>query len=289
VSSDSPKRATPPAIVLSPPGERRMEVLRLGREKHPVLVVDDMLANPDELREYALGLQFRCPPMTEPAYESTCPLRGVAGLCDWVAHTMTVRGFERDPDDHARGAEGDASFRVFAPDAAHKYRTIHAGLHGWIEVVLGLTPDEDRANGTGFWRHGPSGLESAWAGDGGLDRLLRIDASFGTSLYESSKTAHALAPQSTYQQWVHQLLPTTSSKPPFPAASHGDWELLHAVPARYNRLIAFPTWLFQSVVMTQHARTTLDTARLTMSAFIRHPVLDATQRLPAAPLPSFEQ
>jgi hypothetical protein len=278
----------PPALTLNHREKIRFMIRRFGHEQQPVLVADEVLANPDAIRAYALGTDLRAVPSPEPCYQAPCTLPGGPELRAWVARTLCDQGFGLDPEPHLKGLDGDSSFHLFAPSADRKYGTIHLGVGGWIVIVLGLKPREEESSGTGFWRHAPTRIESAYAGDDALDSMLRIDDVFGTKLFASARIAHAHAPDKSYPAWVRSLLHAAPSKPPFPVDDHGPWERIGAVSARYNRLIAFPSWMFQSVLMKRRGGTSLETARLTLNGVLRHPRVEPRERLPAELVPGLE-
>jgi hypothetical protein len=288
VPSNPTRPIGPPAITLNDAKTRRVEVRRFGREQHPVLVVDDALADADAIRAYALGTQFRPEFSMDAAYQSHCMLRGVSALGEWVARTMCTDGFGIDPEPHVNGAECEATFTIFAPVKDFPYGTVHVVSHSWLTMLVCLTPGEEDSSGTAFWRHAPTGLESSCSGDEAPSLMGRIDELFGTQLLAGSKIVQAHAPKSSYLDWARSLFLAAPCKPPFPSTDHGPWELLGSVSARYNRLIAFPIWVFQSVLMKRDAATTLETARLTLSAFIRHQGLEPRERLPVEPVPGLD-
>jgi hypothetical protein len=280
-------RRAAPCVELNDPSKRKIELLRFGREKNPVLVVDDVFKNPDALRAHALGCQFFTPPAPEPGYVTACPLRGVRPLGTWVAQQIFKDGFGLDPETQLPAVETDASFRVFAPAKGRMYGTIYVSTR-WLEAIIGLTPGEEETSGTAFWRHAPTGLESAYCGPNPFDFMLRVDAMFDTRLVEGARVAHAFAPKVPYSAWVNSLYRSAAARPPFPSRDHGVWELIGSVPARYNRLVAFPTWQFRGVHMKKDTGTTLASARLTMNVSIGHPAFEARERLPAEPVAGLE-
>jgi hypothetical protein len=192
-----------------------------------------------------------------------------------------------DPKSLHSVVEADATFRVFAPVKGQKYGTIYVTTR-WLEAVVGLSPEEEHTSGIAFWRHAPTGLESAYCGPELFDIMLRIDAMFKTRLLEGARAVQALAPKISYVNWVNSLYGASAARMPFPSGNHGPWELLGSVPLRYNRLIAFPTWRLRGIHMKKEPGTTRETARLTLNVSIGHPVLELRERLPVAPLPGLD-
>src|SRR5262245_13271779 len=95
--SQSSKVALLPRIRMSDVSRLTPELQRFGRDKNPVLVVDDFLANPDEVRQCALQSRFCAGSYLRyyPGYQADCGLRGIDEVVSWVAATMWRDAFGR--------------------------------------------------------------------------------------------------------------------------------------------------------------------------------------------------
>jgi hypothetical protein len=83
---------------------------------------------------------------------------------------------------------------------------------------------------------------------------------------------------------MSSLMPERT-RPPFPARDHGSWQRIGLASARYNRLVAYPTWQWHSLAMCSYSPpATLADARLTLSLFVRHPLLAPPAPVRTAPL-----
>jgi hypothetical protein len=274
-----------PIVKLNDPKNLDVEMVWLGREENPVLIVDNALANAEEVRQYALGSRFSCLDKDYPGYQSTCALRGVRAIGGWVAWLLWTEGFKRgEPEAHLRGLEMGALFAAFAPARNQKYRNVHTHGNTWLALHVYLTPGEDRRSGTAFWRHAPTGLESACAHPKPLDTMLRVDDLFHTRLLHGTERVRVKSPAFSYEDWLREINEDPISLP-FPARDYGKWKLLEMVDARYNRLVAYPAWQFHSIAMKKNVvASSLDEARLTLNAQLTHPLFEQIQRLPAAPV-----
>jgi hypothetical protein len=285
--------STPPILRLNDRNNIKVSLGRLGDEENPVLIVDDVLANPDEIRDYALGVQYVRARNQYPGYLSTCTLRGLMPLGRWVAFVMWAEAFGLDPEDaklSPKYVETEGYFGVLAPARSQKYRDVHSDPHGLFAMVLDLSPDADGSMGTAFWRHAATGIESACSRtENPFDVMVRYDEIFKTRLMEGAARLQAHAPTMTYAEWINTLSNELARRPPFPSRNHGPWELIDTVEARFNRLVVYPTWKLHSVFMKKHVQArSLERAPLTLNAFVRHPVFERMERLPAAMIPRQE-
>jgi hypothetical protein len=102
-------------------------------------------------------------------------------------------------------------------------------------------------------------------------------------MMEGTRVVLKHAPGVTYKDWMHSLFDDHAIPPPFPGHDHGPWELIGAVPAKFNRLVVYPTWQFHSVVMNKPKPSiSIDNVRLTLNTFMKHPALERIARVPVA-------
>jgi hypothetical protein len=274
-----------PAIRMS---ERLVPRLRrVGRDRNPVLVVDNFLANPDEVRAQALESRFRGGDHLRyyPGYQADCALTGVDEIVSWVARRMWSAGFGCEPSAVIDQADCNRPlFSALSPQPDGKYVNIHVDGHSWLAVLIYLSPDIEDVSGTAFWRHREHQLESVYLGPNPMKAMSTIDAVFGTSMLEKVLPPLGRDPASTFEQFVSGLCERDIS-PPFPERSHGDWQRIGHIRARYNRLVAYPTWMWHSPAMRgyQPPRALAD-ARLTLNLFIRNPLLESRTLVPIAPI-----
>jgi hypothetical protein len=290
-STDVGARPRPPVVRLNDPTKMKLSIERFGNEKNPILVVDDVLANADEIREFALGVQYDRALMNRayyPGYIASCPLRGVEEVGRWAGRYLWSEGYRLDADEQTSQLSRlavNSFFAVFAPEKNTKYGIVHSDAHSWLAMLIYLTPNEEKASGTGFWRHVPTGLESGCSGAGDpFSLMLRLDSILGTKLIDSARRALEHAPQFSYARWLQDIF--SQSTPPFPSGDHGPWEKIGTVAAKFNRLVVYPTFQFHSVVMKREKlASTLDTARLTLNVFIKHPLFEEMEKpFPIGPM-----
>jgi hypothetical protein len=277
--------AAPPVVRLNDPDKLQVSIQRFGNDANPVLVVDDALANAEEIRGYALGLQWLRAVQARsyyPGYTAMCGLRGIDAVGAWAARRLWKEAYgldDADPASRLGEVQTDAFFAIFAPERDCPYSVVHVDSHSWLAMLVYLTPGEENASATGFWRHVPTGLESGCTGRIDVfSTMHRFDAVLKTKLLETPRAVLAHAPNHTYADWLAELIKTSSKTPPFPSGDYGPWQKIGAVSARFNRLVAYPTWQFHSILPTRpELATTLASARLTLNGFIKHPAFESIE------------
>jgi hypothetical protein len=281
---------TAPVIELNDPDKLEISLRRIGGGTNPLLVVDNVLANPHEIRSYALGVQW-LPPVRNQSYyagyTSTCTLRGMDAVGTWAADHLWKGGYGLEPrEPSATRPETEAFFALFAPEGRFRYSVVHTDAHAGLTMLVYLTPGEEDNSGTAFWRHVATGLESGCSAPGdAFGIMLKLDRLLKTELAETARAAFKHAPEKTYSGWVLDVTRQASSTPPFPSGDHGPWQKIDAVGARYNRLVAFPAWQFHSALMKRpEVATTLDSARLTLNAYVKHPAFCSSSSQPVGPM-----
>lgn len=193
-----------------------------------LIVIDDFLSDPHQLRGAALGL----------GYDPKAQHGNYPGLVS--SRALTVRGLD-----------GAVSARVGVPlvpmaGTSHGHcRITLAGDRGASGVhvdpcfysgILYLSPDDQARGGTDFFRHRPTGL----------DRIPTTDLALAQSGFADVNAA------------IAQTVNADTLKP-------ARWEKLMTVPMRFNRLLLFSPWLFHNAA--PGFGKTLETGRLVMLLF----------------------
>lgn len=174
-------------------------------------IIDDFLANPDDMRRRALGLGYDAAAKDAganfPGTTSTNAL-AIPGLDDAVSRIAgrpltgapgTLHGHCRLTLRSDRGASG-----VHVDPAAYS-------------GILYLTPPDHCRGGTDFYRHRRTGLDRVPAT---IDRVIAAGYATGDDL-------------------VNDVINRDTRRP-------AAWERVMAVPMRYNRLLLFSPWLFHN-------------------------------------------
>jgi hypothetical protein len=281
----------PPIVRLNEPKNLKISFQRFGAEKNPILVIDDVLANAEEIRRYAFGYQFQRPIQGRsyyPGFTAPCSLRGVDAVSSLAARIMWTDGFGRDPEQGVSVLSDlltDTFFAIYSPAKTSTYGNVHSDSHSWLALLVYLTPGEESFSGTGFWRHKATGLESACSSKEPLGLMMQLDAMFKTRLVEGARKVHQHVPHKTYEEWVKSMFNDVAIPPPFPAHDHGPWENIGIVPAKFNRLVLYPTWQFHSIATTREKPSlTRDNVRLTLNTFVKHPALERVGATRLAPI-----
>jgi len=239
------------------------------------LVVDDFLTDASALREHALELAYSPPatPDNYPGLKAYASLPGAAEIKRWIADQVLARRYPDGAPGVFRTDDYDphGAFSVFAcnRDAPPpELEDQHTDGIAWLAAVLHLsTRSEDR--GTAMWEHRPTGLQQWIVTD--PVRLKALEARLGLRLSAQLERIVRTVPIAASGD-VARLLRPTPGRRPFTNAEDERWRLLAYVPARFNRLVAYPTWQLHSVVdMSPIDRPSLDDARLTFNQMIEFP------------------
>jgi hypothetical protein len=264
---------------------RDVQLTRIGSDRNPVIVVDDVLANAEEVRAHALGSRYRRGGLTAyyPGYVSPSGIAGMSELIEWAAAYVwnEVYALPRLPYVSFDRIQGLTTFAVFAPDMASRYANVHTDGQNWLSMLIYL----GGGGGTAFWRDRATGLESYLPPSGGsLAEIERIEEFFDVDMTRRLARGLSLdAPEALAR--MRATLARRQIAPPFPCASTDEWELLHHVPAKFNRMMICPTWQFHSVAYPDYVPpASLASARLTLNTFVEYPfVTNATLRVADVP------
>ncbi|MFB6372613.1 MAG: DUF6445 family protein [Bradymonadaceae bacterium] len=255
---------------------REHSVIRLGHDGNPLLVVDNFLENPHEVREFGLDLQFRAPKTRYPGYRAECSMRGVPNVSQWVGEHVWTEVYDHPPDHpliadfDGSTVQSDTSFNCFCPRLDANIQSIHIDSHSWLAILIYLKEDMEDQTGTAFWRHTPTGLESMFYSSN-LLAMQTLENLFEIDILEKLRATYADTPRLQFETVVREMM--KEGPPPPPDQSHGDWELLDSVQAKFNRLVAYPTWQWHSAVYPHYTPPeTLDDARLTLNTFVEYPL-----------------
>ncbi len=242
------------------------------------MIVDNFLVSPDALRATALGLAFQIPSGADryPGLKSYVALPGGAAVKAWIAERILAHRFTTEPRPAFRVDDYDdyGGFSVFACDRDHPILDIedqHTDDMAWLAAVVHLSTVVG-GRGTAMWEHRPTGLQQWLAAD--PVRLATLARTFGLRLDEQIARAVERYPGFISATDVPRLLRMRADKPRrlFSNAEDAIWRRTAYVPARWNRLVVYPTWQIHSVVDESPIEwPTVDDARLTYNLMIDYP------------------
>lgn len=201
----------------------------------PILVIDDVFADPDAVRAQALGGNYDSSMAYYPGVHARIEHEQVRPLFTQLSALLKhMSGLACRPEDFI------TDFSLVTTPA----RDMLAGQkHPHVDYlplagVIYLTPGS--TVGTSLFRHVPTGLA-----------LLRTE--------QEEQVFHAWMEAEAERQQ-----PET-----YAVAGSAVWECLHTIGARYNRLVMYPGNAFHSIAMTDVAPDiTMETARLTQRLFV---------------------
>jgi hypothetical protein len=246
----------------------------IGQYGTTVLQVDNFLEQPDEVRAFALSLAYSVPQDYYPGLRSYATLDGAADLTRWVGERMLERLFPEGgppPEICLQGGTGCMfSVKAFDTEVPPNFHDQHADSLNWMATVLHLSHVE-QGRGTAFWEHRPSGLQHWARADPIMNR--RLEATLGLRLGAQLDRAFARGiPLFEAAEIYSKLFARNPARKAFSAREDADWKLLKLVPARFNRLVAYPAWQLHSIVdELPQSQVSLQTARLTINQFLFYP------------------
>ncbi len=219
----------------------KIEIIRMGREKHPLIVIDDALEDPDKLRRWASELQFVANPDTAyPGLNAPAP----EAYVHLIAHAVRdlVKQVFGLPNDR------DLSYLAFVGLSTQSAETLkdtqripHVDSANPFRIALVHYLCDETYGGTGFFRQKSTGLESI--------QPHQIEAFNRIARRELDARAH-LAPS-----YVDTETP--------------DFEMIDRVSLRYNRLIAYRSNVFHAPLLGGHELINdALKGRLTINSFI---------------------
>jgi len=239
------------------------------------MIVDDFLREPEALRELALSLGYAVPahPDHYPGYKAYASLAGAADVKRWIADQVLDHLYPDGRPDLFRTDQYDAqgAFSVFACDRAAPPRDLedqHTDGFAWLAAVLHLSHAvADR--GTAMWEHRPTRLQQWLATD--PMRMHALERRLGLRLGVQLQRLAGTVPIASNGDVVRLFRPAPGRRP-FTAVEDDQWRLLAYVPARFNRLVVYPTWQIHSVVDASAVDAPgIEDARLTFNLMVEYP------------------
>jgi len=214
-----------------------VDMRRIGRESHPLLVIDDFLLNPEALVDFAAGAAFG-PPRAPlyPGVNAALPDSYLPSVFQTLRPSF-ARAFGLAPETpvHVTGFLALSTHGLDQLQPRQRIPHYDFVVPNALAVLHYLTDN----GGTGFFRHDVTGFES-------IDEQRR-DA---------------------YGQQVDRELSTTDL-PTYAGPDTPNFTLFDAVEARFNRLVIYRSAvlhcaLFDGATLTDDPRT----GRLTANTFV---------------------
>ncbi len=229
---------TPP-LRISP--DARMEMRRVGREGHPLLIIDDAISQPERLVEAAFVAPFERPAHTRyPGLNAPLPEFYGRGILNAV-NPLLARGFGM-PANLRKTMFGFFALATQAPEELEPIQKVpHHDSPDPFRIAMVHYLCQDVAGGTGFFRHKATGFE-------GVDARRRP---------EYVRLAAAELEEASGRLTHH----VTDETP--------NYELIDFAELKFNRLIIYRSHvlhsgLLEGAVLTDDPRT----GRLTANSFI---------------------
>lgn len=219
----------------------KIEVLEYGKGKHPIIIVDNFLENPEDLVDIIQKHPF--PERTStcknhPGWRVLCRLEFlnikffISAICD--KHYNIGEVFKRRESFYG-GSEPNIEFQLnlYQGGTPCLLSTILPHTDSaFVAFNLYLNPNEECLGGTDLYTHIPSGLE--------------CDLSYTTQSFRSLKEYSIL--NSTRQEMWSNNYETIHDDIEIENRNH-IWKKEFTLEAKYNRLGIYPAYLFHSVGM----------------------------------------
>jgi len=220
--------------------DARMEMRRIGREGHPLLIIDNAISEPERLIEAAVAARFEQPAHTRyPGLNAPLPEFYGKGILNAV-NPLLARGFGM-PAHLRKTMFGFLALATQAPEELEPIQKVphHDSPDPFrIAMVHYLCSG---AGGTGFFRHKATGFE-------GVDARRRPD--------------YARLAAAELEEAGEQLTRHVTDETP-------NYELIDYAELKFNRLIIYRSHVLHSGLL-DGATLTSDprTGRLTANSFI---------------------
>jgi hypothetical protein len=267
-------------LEINPVENRRSEIIEIGENRYPVLIVDNYYKDPDYVRELALSLGYMPPNSPYPGVMASIDL-GKSSLCEAIwRQLIPLYG-------------GTVNTSMQPTTSSHDFFVLdrpESRLNAWectprVEMsFLGgsifLNPDDQCKGGTGFYRHKETGLEEM------LLTNIFGQAPEGSPILESSilqkveemglmkkfNALHEKGDFKEYPEMIHKIMSEVPKKTKYMTEGNEDWELIELIKMKYNRLICYPAFLFNTDYFQQEwFGDSLDTQYLSQKFYFHWP------------------
>ena len=262
----------------------QITVKRIGDDRNPVVVVDNFLANPEQVREAALGLQYSAS-NEYPGYVCPNVHKGLPQVIRWVYDYVLDELYPQLQMLRTAGEPtGRSRFSVFSPSRANRISSVHTDVANFVGCVLYLS--EHEGSGTAFWRDTDSGLESYLAGS--FVMLQKVEAMFGINLMGRVRDAYLRSPVLSHGELEKRMFERMPDEFVFPKDDHAGWQAVDHVPTRFNRLVFYHGWTIHSIYHENYQPpSSLEDGRMTMNIQIPWPFVQSSRSV-ADPIPGHE-
>ena len=221
--------------------DARMEMRRVGREGHPLLIIDNVMSEPERLIEIARTAVFERPAHTRyPGLNAPLPDYYGQGILS-VVNPLLARGFGM-PAHLRKTMFGFLALATQPPEDLEPIQKVpHHDSPDPFRIAMVHYLCQDMAGGTAFFRHKATGFE-------GVDARRRPD-------YVREATAELEAAGGQLTRHV------TGETP--------NYEMIDFAELKFNRLIIYRSHVLHSGLL-EGAHLTDDplTGRLTANSFI---------------------
>jgi len=245
-----------------------------------ILVIDDALSDPERVRQFAWQQEYHLPGANEyyPGWISSARIKGDTKYFREIGEIFLQKIWPsgRPSAISAGRLVPRTSFAVFGMDpqaaAAQKYIDQHVDGAFWLAGVTYLFDDHaPGTRGTAFWKHAPFNLQTFCAGD--MASIAYREKVLGLKVFDQLKESALLFPSHDSKEIAKAVMDgDPRGRRLFSLEENENWKLVKFVEAKFNRLVAYPSSQFHSIVdTTQIDGLSRENARLTYNGLLPYP------------------
>ncbi len=220
-------------------GKPSIKVEMIGRERHLLVIIDDFVSNPHEVRKAATQATFEPAANHYPGIRAAVP-EGYEAETSPILRNVFASVFGR----YGQSRLLDISFSMVTKPASElsQPQTLpHCDAFGADRFALLHYLTESDLGGTAFYRHRATGFEA-------------IDEERAPAYFEHVKAEQAIGPARS-PRYIH--------------GSDANFEVIKSAQPLFNRALIYPSFLLHSGIIKPAAQLSNDpaTGRLTVTGF----------------------
>jgi hypothetical protein len=245
-----------------------------------ILVIDDVLRDPKSFQRFAHDKRYHVPRAGEyyPGWVSEANAEGEIAYFNEVAKLFMNKIW---PEGHPKclslsGLIPRTNFAVFGIDqrAALDGGFVDQHVDGavWLAAITYLfEPQSSGARGTAFWKYKPLNLQTFCAADAAS--MAYQEKFLGLRFFDQLRDSAEFFPTHDIKELSRHIMGgPVEGRQLFSLDENEKWELMKFVPAKFNRLVAYPASQFHSAVdTTEPPSISMGDARLTFNGLIPYP------------------
>lgn len=267
-------------LEINPEDKRTHQILEIGKNRYPILIIDNYYKDPDYVRELALCLGYTPPNIAHAGYVASIDL-GKSSLCEAIwRRLIPLYGGTVNTSMQPSTSSHDF-FILNTPESELLYWQCSPRVEScFLTGRIFLNPEEQCQGGTGLYRHKETGLEEM------LLTNIFGEVPEGSPTIEENvlqrvkemglmKSFEALEKAGTFKDYptmIQHIISTVPNKIRYMMDGDEHWELIKLLEMKYNRLICYPGFLFSTQYFQEKwFGDTIETQCLTQDFYFHWP------------------